>query len=68
MLVAHGDGYYSFYAQLQGTSVAVGERLRKGQAIRQVGGGNSSYGPHLHFEIRGQGGVALDPLNWLRRR
>jgi murein DD-endopeptidase MepM/ murein hydrolase activator NlpD len=32
-----------------------------------VGGESSDEGPHLHFEIRGQGGIALDPANWLRR-
>jgi len=34
--------------------------------IGHVGGESSDEGPHLHFEIRGQGGIALDPGNWLR--
>jgi murein DD-endopeptidase MepM/ murein hydrolase activator NlpD len=33
-----------------------------------VGGLNSDYGPHLHFEIRGDKQIALDPTMWLRRK
>ncbi len=68
VLLTHGDGYYSFYAQLANANVRVGDAVTKGQAIGTVGGGSTNYGPHLHFEIRGPGGAALDPTAWLRRR
>jgi septal ring factor EnvC (AmiA/AmiB activator) len=68
VLLAHGDGYYSFYAQLATAGVEVGRTVAKGQAIGTVGGGSTDFGAHLHFEIRGPGGAALDPTNWLRRR
>jgi len=48
--------------------VAQGERVLKGQLVGHVGGGSSDQGPHLHFEIRGRGGIALDPVNWLKSR
>ena len=41
---------------------------QRGQLIGTVGGENSDYGPHLHFEIRGENQVALDPTEWLRKR
>ncbi|TMG78420.1 MAG: M23 family metallopeptidase, partial [Betaproteobacteria bacterium] len=47
-------------------TVHQGERVIRGQLIGHVGGESSDEGPHLHFEIRGQGGIALDPGNWLR--
>ncbi|MBI1967002.1 MAG: peptidoglycan DD-metalloendopeptidase family protein [Gemmatimonadetes bacterium] len=68
VLVDHGGGYYSFYAYLSDATVVKGERVVAGQLIGHVGGENSDEGPHLHFEIRGQGGIALDPVNWLRAR
>jgi septal ring factor EnvC (AmiA/AmiB activator) len=48
--------------------VRKGETVARGQVIGHVGGENSDEGSHLHFEIRGQGGVALDPIDWLRNR
>lgn len=68
ILLTHGDGYYSFYAQLGSLGVKQGDLVAKGQALGTVGGGATAYGPHLHFEIRGPGGAALDPTAWLRRR
>jgi murein hydrolase activator len=66
ILLDHGGGYYSFYGDLQDATVATGDRVSGGQIIGHVGGASSPQGPHLHFEIRGQGGIALDPLNWLK--
>lgn len=68
VLLDHGGGYYSFYGDLNDASVTQGERVMKGAVIGHVGGAASDQGPHLHFEIRGQGGIALDPINWLKTR
>src|SRR6266513_2137212 len=68
VLVDHGGGYYSFYGYLSDATVAHGARVTRGQVLGHVGGGSSDQGPHLHFEIRGQGGIALDPVNWLKTR
>jgi septal ring factor EnvC (AmiA/AmiB activator) len=67
VLIDHGGGYYTFYAYLNDATVRQGDRVARGQVIGHVGGESSDEGPHLHFEIRGQGGIALDPANWLRR-
>jgi len=68
VLLDHGGGYYTFYGYLNDASVTQGERVLKGQVIGHIGGQASDQGPHLHFEIRGQGGIALDPVNWLKSR
>jgi septal ring factor EnvC (AmiA/AmiB activator) len=68
VLLDHGGGYYTFYGYLADATVTKGERVLKGQVIGHVGGQSSDAGPHLHFEIRGQGGIALDPINWLKSR
>jgi stage II sporulation protein Q len=54
--------------QLENAAVKSGQKVGKGQTIGTVGGANSDYGPHLHFEIRGQNQQALDPAEWLKRR
>jgi len=66
VLLDHGGGYYTFYGYLNDAAVAQGERVAKGQVVGHVGGAASDQGSHLHFEIRGQGGIALDPINWLK--
>ncbi len=66
VLLDHGGGYYTFYGYLSDATVAKGDHVVKGQVIGHVGGEASDQGPHLHFEIRGQGGIALDPVNWLK--
>jgi murein hydrolase activator len=68
VVLEHGNGYYSVYSHLQSAAVKLGSSITKGALIGTVGGENSDYGPHLHFEIRGDNQVALDPTAWLRKR
>ena len=68
IIIDHGGGYYTFYAYLNDATVTKGERVLRDQVIGHVGGAASDQGVHLHFEIRGPGGIALDPMNWLRPR
>jgi septal ring factor EnvC (AmiA/AmiB activator) len=68
VVLEHGNGYYSVYSHLQTAPVKLGAAVGKGQVIGTVGGENSDYGAHLHFEIRGENQVALDPTEWLRKK
>jgi murein hydrolase activator len=68
IVLEHGNGYYSVYSHLEAAEVKLGSSVDKGKEIGTVGGQNSDYGPHLHFEIRGENQIALDPATWLRRR
>ncbi len=68
VVLEHGNGYYSVYSHLESAGVKLGTNVNKGDVIGTVGGQNSDYGPHLHFEIRGENQVALDPTQWLRKR
>jgi len=67
ILLEHGNGYYSVYAHLQSASVKLNDVVNKAQVIGTVGGLSSDYGPHLHFEIRGENQIALDPADWLKK-
>jgi len=68
VVLEHGNGYYSVYSHLREAAVKLGDAVQKLQPIGAVGGENTEQGAHLHFEIRGENQVALDPANWLRRR
>src|SRR5215210_369414 len=68
IVLEHGNGYYSVYSHMESADVKLGNSVEKGRIIGRVGGQNSDYGPHLHFEIRGENQIALDPTTWLRRR
>ena len=68
IVLEHGNGYYSVYSHLESAGAKLGSSVQKGKVIGTVGGQNSDYGPHLHFEIRGENQLALDPTTWLRRR
>jgi septal ring factor EnvC (AmiA/AmiB activator) len=68
VVLEHGNGYYSVYSHLQSAGVELSANVARGQTIGAVGGENSDYGPHLHFEIRGENQVALNPVDWLRKR
>jgi septal ring factor EnvC (AmiA/AmiB activator) len=68
VVLEHGNGYYSVYSHLQSAEVQLSANVARSQTIGTVGGENSDYGPHLHFEIRGENQVALNPVDWLRKR
>jgi murein DD-endopeptidase MepM/ murein hydrolase activator NlpD len=50
--VAHADGFATIYAHLSAVSVGNGQKVSGGQAVGAVGNSGSSYGAHLHFEVR----------------
>jgi len=68
VILDHGGGFYTVYGFLSDIAVRQGQSIQKGQTIGQSGGENSDQGPHIHFEIRGRDGQALDPIAWLRQR
>ncbi len=68
VVVDHGGGFYTLYLYLSRVDVSVGQVVDAGAVVGLSGGENSDEGPHLEFQIRGEGGIALDPVNWLKNR
>lgn len=54
VFVDHGDSHISWYFHLRknSISVSVGDLVKVGQQIGEVGSSGISSGPHLHFETR----------------
>ncbi len=68
VIVSHGDAYRTLYLYLSQLRVQEGQIVTAGDVIGLSGGQSTEEGPHIEFQIRGDGAIALDPLTWLRRR
>jgi murein DD-endopeptidase MepM/ murein hydrolase activator NlpD len=63
VVIDHGNGLSTAYAHLS-SIYAGGGSVSQGQSIGAVGCTGSCTGPHLHFEVRVNGG-AVDPMGYL---
>jgi peptidase M23-like protein len=64
--INHGDGYSTRYAHNERTLVAVGQTVKRGEAIALMGSTGHSTGPHVHFEVL-HNGRQVDPLSFIGR-
>ena len=64
MILDHGKGYMSLYAYNEGLLRQVGEKVRGGDAVAQVGASGGSEESGLYFELR-RDGKPFDPLRWV---
>jgi murein DD-endopeptidase MepM/ murein hydrolase activator NlpD len=66
MVVIRGENFMTAYAHNRRNTVSVGDSVRQGQKIAEVGMTGRASGPHLHFETRVQNSegkyVAVDPF------
>ncbi len=51
VIMDHGYGFKTYYAHMSKIDVKVGQVVRKGQKLGEVGSTGRSTGPHLHYEI-----------------
>lgn len=64
--VDHGEGYVTRYAHNEENRVKVGDLVKKGDTIAQMGSSGRSTGPHVHFEVY-KNGRSVDPASYIRR-
>jgi len=63
--ILHANGTVTRYAHMSALYVKVGQRVQQGQVIGAIGSTGYSTGPHLHFEVRPNGGIAVNPMTYL---
>ena len=64
VVVDHGNGLSTAYAHNSSYAVSVGQAVGQGDVVAYSGNTGNSSGPHVHFEVRVNGG-AVDPLGYL---
>ncbi len=64
IIIDHGGGYYTLYAQVQKLLKKTDETVEKGDLIAYTGFENADY---VYFEVR-KGRTPIDPLLWIERR
>lgn len=61
IILAHNDGFETFYCHCSEILAKQGAVIRQGETIALVGSTGWSTGPHLHFEVR-KNGTRLNPI------
>lgn len=66
IIIDHGKGYFSVYANIHDLFKNRGDSVRGGEVIATVGESASLIGPKLYFEVRYQG-KPINPLTLLKQ-
>ena len=64
VVVNHGFGYKTRYAHLNTVDVGVGQSLKRGDKIGEVGKSGKATGPHLHYEVVFKGNQ-INPMSFM---
>lgn len=64
----HPGGWISVYGHINRSLVHIGQVVKAGQEIAEMGNRGQSTGPHLHFEVWDPSGRKINPLPWLAAR
>ena len=64
LIIDHGNGYQTLYAQCSDIYVTPGTYVEQGQTVAAIGSTGDATGPHLHFEIISNGEY-VNPANYL---
>ena len=56
VMIDHGNGYQTVYGHMSSIVARCGQSVSKGAIIGYAGATGNATGPHLHFEVRYEGG------------
>ncbi len=51
LMIDHGFGYQTVYGHMSKYKARVGQKVKRGEIIGEVGNTGKSTGPHLHYEV-----------------
>ena len=64
LVISHGFGVVSRYSHLNKVSVRVGQKVKRGDKIAEVGMSGKTTGPHLHYEVR-LNSIPVNPMRYI---
>jgi len=64
LVISHGFGMTSYYGHLNKILVNVGQKVKRGEKIAEVGMSGKTTGPHLHYEVR-LNGIPVNPMRYV---
>ena len=64
LVISHGFGMTTRFAHLSKTLVKVGQKVKRGDKIAEVGMTGKTTGPHLHYEVR-LNGIPANPMRYI---
>ena len=65
IMVDHGNGFKTLYGHLSKYAVVIGQSVKRGDRLGDMGSTGRSTGTHLHFEVRSNSGN-INPFSVLR--
>ena len=67
VVVDHGKKVHTIYAHLDSfADVEIGDKIKKGNPVGNIGMTGYATGYHLHWELR-VNNVSVDPMEWTER-
>ncbi len=65
VVLNHGYGYKTLYGHMSIMKVKVGQKVKRGEQIGEVGSTGSSTGPHCHYEVI-HNNEKINPINYVQ--
>lgn len=64
IVLSHGFGMTTRYSHLGKIFVRVGQKVKRGEKIAEIGMSGKTTGPHLHYEVR-LNGIPVNPMRYI---
>ncbi|NWF93599.1 MAG: peptidoglycan DD-metalloendopeptidase family protein [Syntrophaceae bacterium] len=64
LVISHGFGITTRYSHLSKILVKVGQKVKRGTKIAEIGMTGRTTGPHLHYEVR-VNGIPANPMRYI---
>jgi murein DD-endopeptidase MepM/ murein hydrolase activator NlpD len=64
VVIFHGFGMTTRYGHLNKVFVKIGQRVKRGDKIAEIGMTGKTTGPHLHYEVK-LNGIPVNPLRYI---
>jgi len=64
LVISHGFGMMTRYSHLNKVLVRVGQKVKRGDKIAEVGMSGKTTGPHLHYEIK-LNSIPVNPMRYI---